>query len=117
MDIKFFNDEIGLISSFSDLYYATASKTEFNSIEEFKDAFIYKQPISLNSEEIINFPLTPHSFCERRSVIISGVEERVQPVFEHDIHKALLLADEWNTQCILAELDEMYVGYLWETGV
>jgi len=117
MNINHYNNENGLITAYSDLHYASAPKTEFCSIEEFKNAFIDRQPIPLNFDEIINCPLTPHTFCEIRSCIITGVEEILHPIFEKDIHYALLLAYEWDAKCIVAELDEMYVGYLWETGV
>lgn len=115
MNIKLFRGKDGLLLDYSDLYYATASKQEFSSLVEFRKSFIEKQTICYS--EVLNLPLTPHTFCEIRSGIIYGVENSVMSVFEEDILSASILADEWNSKCIIAELNDMYIGYLWETSV
>ena len=114
MNVKNFDQKYGK-SPYDETLYATASKTEFDSIDDFKNAFLAEHPIYFS--ENINSPITPHTFCEIRSRIIYGVENFVRPVFEKDIRYALVLAHEWHTHCIVAELDDIYIGYLWETDV
>ena len=109
MNINFFHNE------YEELYYAIASKTEFSSIQEFREAFIDKHSMYLFPDEIINYPLTPHSFCEIKNWYIYLAEGRIQPVFENDIHFALLIAFQWDTKCIVAELEDKYIGQLWIT--
>ena len=114
MNINHFGNSDGLISPEADFYYINSPKKDYSSLNEFRNAFVNKQ--IMNDTEIINFPISPHTFCEIRSGIIGGIENLITPVFEEEIISASILIDEWNLKCIIAELTNIYIGYLWETS-
>ena len=139
MDCQHYGNKDGLTMSESDLYTFSAELNEWNNLSDFGYACAYMryqnmvafltnqakkhktapyQPMSWDKwkARFLQYPLTRRTFLEKQCYCILGMENVLAVVPEEQVRAAMILEDEWDSVFIIAQLNDSYVGYWWETG-